>query len=289
MVKLSGDLRGKGTKSLVYKIGQEMSEYTPPWEAIQPQAKEYLELTSSLAKYDPPRGTKESWTKLTEDYIEKAAALDKAAKDRNKQAALAAYQALSTTCQGCHQQHRGGRGPGPGGYGPMGSGGFDMGTSLAKPLLTALDTDKDGTVSKEEAVAGAKKFFKLCDKEGKGSLKQEDISAGLKSILPSPQGPSGGPPSGPPGGRPGFDPISFLSGGIIKYADTTNDGKVTQDEMVAAAEKLFAEVDKDKKGKLDSAGLTAAIGKLSPVPFGRPGYGPQGGKIPPQPVRPGGQ
>jgi hypothetical protein len=280
MVKLSGNMQGKGQNSLAYKIGQELKENTPPWETIQPQAKEYLELTSSLAKYDPPRGTKESWTKLTDAYTEKAAALDKAAKDKNKAAALAAHQALSTTsttCATCHQQHRGG--PGPGGFGPRGSGGFDMGTSLATPLLKALDTDKDGTVSKEEAVAGAKKFFKLCDKQGKGSLKQEDIAAGLKSILPTPQGPSGGPPGGPPR----IDPSTFLSGGIVQYADANKDGKLTQEEFVAAAEKLFAEVDKDKKGKLDTAGLAAAIGKLSPVPFGRPGIGPQGGKFPPQP------
>src|SRR5439155_9419824 len=53
-------------------------------------------------------------------------------------------------------------GPG-GGFGPKmfkgGPGGF-----LAKPLLDALDTGKEGKITKEQALAAAKKFFRDCDK-----------------------------------------------------------------------------------------------------------------------------
>jgi hypothetical protein len=279
MAKLNGNLKGDQPNALKFKIGDELKAAAPPWETIQPQTQEYLKLTTDLAKEEPRRGTKESWAKLTAGYTEAAAALDKAAQEKNKDAALAAHQALGTLCNGCHQAHLlrppGGMPPGgmpPGG--PPSAGVPDLGKPLAKPLLAALDTDKDGTVSKDELVAGVKKFFKLCDKEGKGTLGQPQITEGLKAILP--------PPDNSQGDRPGFDQSNFLSSGIQRQADTNHDGMVTQDELVAAAEKLFAEMDKDKKGKLDEAALAEGIRKVAQLRFMRPDFGqPPGG--PPRP------
>ncbi len=163
---------------------------------------------------------------------------------------------------------------GPGGFGPgVPPGGFGPGNFLARPLLEALDSDRDGKVSKDEWVAGVRKFFEDTDKDKKGRLDEKQIAEGLNRLFPRP--PGFGP--GGPGGPGGFGPGAPLAAAIVKRANADRDGRVTLDGLVAAAEALFKEVDKDKKGKLDEAALAAGIGQLFPPP---PGFGPPGG--PPQ-------
>jgi outer membrane protein assembly factor BamB len=159
-----------------------------------------------------------------------------------------------------------------GGFGRPGGG---FGGFLSKPLLNALDTDKDSKLSKAELLAGVKKFFTAADKDKKGSLDQEQLAAELNRILPAPPGFGGGAP----GGRPrGFGMGTFLARGIITLADKNKDGKVTLKELETAAEALFQEIDKDKKGKLDESAITAAIAKVMPAPrFGGGGAGRPGG------------
>lgn len=106
----------KGPQSLKDSIGRELKNDAPPWETIQPQTKEFSQLAASVSKYDPPKGSKESWTKLTGSFTESAAALDRAAQGKNKDDAQAALTTLSQSCMTCHRQHKGG----PGGMGPPG-------------------------------------------------------------------------------------------------------------------------------------------------------------------------
>lgn len=183
-----------------------------------------------------------------------------------------------------------------GGGGPGGPGGFGMGNPFARPLLEALDTEKDGLLSKEELLAGAKKFFKESDKDNQGALTEQAIAAGLNRIFPRPPGfgPPGGPggggpgavPGGPgaggpgpgPGGRPGgFGPGMFMAGPIVRRADADKDGKVTLAELLAATEALFKESDKEKKGTLSEKEIAAGLSILFPPP---PGFGPPGGLAP---------
>jgi spore coat protein CotH/Ca2+-binding EF-hand superfamily protein len=164
---------------------------------------------------------------------------------------------------------------GPGGPGGR-PGGFGMGNFMARPLLEALDTNKDGKVSKEELIAGVKRFFKDSDKDGKGKLDEPALAAGLNRLFPPPPGigpPGGGPPGGGPPG--GFGPGMMLAGPLLRRADADKDDKVTLDELVALAETLFKQCDKEKKGALGEAELAAGIGLLFPPP---PGFGPPGGR-----------
>jgi hypothetical protein len=108
----------KGPQSLTIVIGEELKTDPPPWDQLQPQTKEYVELAASMAKHDPPKGSKESWTKLAGAFADSAAALDKAAQAKDKDAALTAHKSLTSSCTNCHQQHR----AGPGGFGPPGMG-----------------------------------------------------------------------------------------------------------------------------------------------------------------------
>lgn len=146
-------------------------------------------------------------------------------------------------------------------FGPKGGpGGFGPGKVLAKPLLAALDTDKDGKVSRDELIAGARQFFAACDKDKTGKLDEKAVADGVNRLLLPPA------EVGPPKGGPGL-PVART---IMKRADTDKDGKLTLDEFVAAAETLFKELDKDKKGALDEAALAAGINLL----FGLPALGP---------------
>ena len=109
MVKLN-----KGPSSLNIAIGQSLKAEKPAWDTIQPQTKEYAQLASDMAKHDPAKGSKESWTKLTGEYTELATELDKAAQAKDKAAATAAQEDLASSCMACHRQHRGGPGGGMG-------------------------------------------------------------------------------------------------------------------------------------------------------------------------------
>ena len=117
MVKLA-----KGPQSLNSLIGAELKTEPPPWDTIQKQAKEFLQLASSMGQLDPPKGSKESWTKHTSSFVASADALEKAGLSKNKDKALEAHATLGQSCMSCHREHRGGPGGGPGGFGPPGGG-----------------------------------------------------------------------------------------------------------------------------------------------------------------------
>jgi hypothetical protein len=106
----------KGPNSLTPVIGNELQQEPPPWDTIQGQSKEYAQSATELAKYEPPKGSKESWTKLTGLFAETAAELERAAMAKDKEAARLSHDQLKNSCNACHQEHRRmGRGGGPGG------------------------------------------------------------------------------------------------------------------------------------------------------------------------------
>ena len=51
-----------------------------------------------MGKNEPSKGTKESWTKLSTAFADSAAALDKAAQAKNKDAALEAHGQIQGSC-----------------------------------------------------------------------------------------------------------------------------------------------------------------------------------------------
>lgn len=79
------------------------------------------------------------------------------------------------------------------GFGPPG-GGFGPGNQLAKPLLDAIDANKDGKADEAEFAAAMKKLFGEWDTNKDGTLTQQEIAAGLQKFVPPPKF---GPPKGP--------------------------------------------------------------------------------------------
>ena len=102
MVKLT-----RGPQGLGNKIGKELKIDPPAWDALEAQTTEYVALASSLAAHDPPKGTKDSWTKQTAAFAESAAGMERSIKSKDRSAALAVHQALQNSCMACHQQHKG--------------------------------------------------------------------------------------------------------------------------------------------------------------------------------------
>lgn len=112
---------GRGPNALTEVIGRELNEPQPPWETIQDQSKNYAQMSLELAKLEPPKGPKESWSEKTEALAGLAAELDKAAQAKDKDAALTAHGELKNSCMACHREHRTmGRGMGMGMGGPPG-------------------------------------------------------------------------------------------------------------------------------------------------------------------------
>jgi spore coat protein H len=180
---------------------------------------------------------------------------------------------------------------------------FGPGNFFARPVLDVLDSNKDGKLSKSELLAGVKKLFQDCDKEGKGTIDEKALADGVGRLFPPPPpgfGPPGfGPPGGgPPGGGPPGGPMGIggpgvmLASSVMKRVSAGKDGKITLEKLSAAAETLFQESDKDKNGSLDETELAAAITVLFPPPpaFGPPGGGPPmggfGGPPPPPQQQP---
>ncbi len=125
---------GSPRNSMTQAIGKELNEEAPAWETIQAQTKDYAVHAADLAKYDPPKGSKESWATLTGEFASHASELDKAAQAKDRAAALAAHGQLANSCMGCHQEHRiMGPGRGMGGNRPGGPPGGNPGEPPSPP------------------------------------------------------------------------------------------------------------------------------------------------------------
>jgi hypothetical protein len=146
-----------------------------------------------------------------------------------------------------------------GGFGP---GGFKAGIFLASPMLEDLDTDKDEKLSKAEWLAGANKLFAACKKDDAERVNIKAVADGLNRLFPKP----------PDGGPGGFTAGSFMAAPIVRRADTDKDGKATLAELLAAAERLFDNFDKEQGGRLDEDHFSELLNDLLPPPnfFGRP-------------------
>ncbi len=109
---------------LTKAVKEGLGSATPDWAQLQKDSARYLELTSELVKYDPPRGSREGWTQQCTTFHDTAADLLKAVQGKQKAEALAAADGLSNSCMQCHREHRrmrgGGRGPQGGGPPPGG-------------------------------------------------------------------------------------------------------------------------------------------------------------------------
>ncbi len=106
-IKMIMEKANKPGSGLYFRIAQELRAEDTDWKEVARDAQELKRLTAELPKLTPPKGDKASWAQLTRAYAANAAALDEAAKKKNKPAARAAHARMGEdACTACHKVHR---------------------------------------------------------------------------------------------------------------------------------------------------------------------------------------
>ncbi len=68
--------------------------------------KAWSTIAKHLGEFEPPKGSKESWKKMTTKYADNVKALAKAVDDKNLSAANKALKAINGSCGSCHKAHK---------------------------------------------------------------------------------------------------------------------------------------------------------------------------------------
>jgi hypothetical protein len=103
MIKMNG-----GKTPLLPKVGKELDSGDPPWNTLDGEVKELVQLSNDLGQSDPPKGSKESWQQQTKTLTDNAAELERAVQARDRDRAKAAQKKMAApdSCQPCHREHR---------------------------------------------------------------------------------------------------------------------------------------------------------------------------------------
>ncbi len=114
-------------------------------------------------------------------------------------------------------------------------------------LLTRLDTNKDGKISKDEAKGPLAQNFDRLDANKDGYLDRDELRKGVARMMAM----GGGKPGGAAPAGPDFDAL-----------DRDADGRLTRDELKGTpfADK-FDEIDTNKDGKIDKKEFAAYLAK----------------------------
>jgi spore coat protein H len=129
-----------------------------------------------------------------------------------------------------------------------------LGPILAGIMMENLDTDQDEFLSRAEWLAIARRVFEASAKDAGGKVKLRALTVGINSLLPT-------PPERTPGA---FNLGGFLAEPILTRADADKDEKLASEELLKAAETIFAEFDKKKAGKIDEDDFAALLTSLLP-------------------------
>ncbi len=136
-----------------------------------------------------------------------------------------------------------------------GSGGFPggpMGMLQMLPLMKALDTDQDGTLSASE-ISNASKTLMQLDKNGDGILSADEMR-------PDPSSMPGGFAGAGPGAK---GPVNGqMMGKLFETRDKNGDGKLTGDEIPERFQDKMKMIDKDGDGSITKAEFASAAARM---------------------------
>lgn len=152
-----------------------------------------------------------------------------------------------------------------------GFGGFGLGNALVKPIVDSTDTDKNGKLSLDEFKAAAGKLFKEAGGDERTPIAEDKLIETIDRLMPPPKGFGGFNPPPPP---KGFGPGKRIAGAILKFSAAGETKKLTRDQFLSGAEKLFMQWDKDKNGTLDDREIVDGLNQFIPPPEFGPGFGP---------------
>ena len=78
------------------------------FDAAATTMKAWSAIASHLNEFEPPKGSKESWKKMTKKYADSVKALAKTIDDKNVSAATKQLDVINKKgCGGCHSAHKG--------------------------------------------------------------------------------------------------------------------------------------------------------------------------------------
>jgi hypothetical protein len=147
---------------------------------------------------------------------------------------------------------------------------------LVKPIIDIVDTDKNGKISLGEFKLAAAKLFKEAGGDGNNPLEEEKLIETINRLMPAP--PMFGGFKMPPPPK-GFGPGKNMAGAILKHTASEKAKKISQEQWMAGAERLFQQWDKRKSGFLDENLLRDGLNQFipppqfGPMPFFGPGLG----------------
>lgn len=144
-------------------------------------------------------------------------------------------------------------------------GGFPM-----APLMVALDTDKDGSLSSAE-IENASKALLTLDKDGDGKLSLEELRPPMPEGFRPGRGGSGPGPGGPgPGGFGGGMVNEEMMQRMFAQRDADGDGKLSGDEIPPPMRERLTMVDTNGNGSIEKEEMQAAAQRMRER-MGRPG------------------
>lgn len=96
--------KGHGSKGLVKRITADVKDGN--WKEAQDDAKLLKSFGESLGKNKPPKGSAESWKKLSAQYQVETAAVALAADKKDADGVNGAISKLQKSCKACHDAHQ---------------------------------------------------------------------------------------------------------------------------------------------------------------------------------------
>lgn len=132
-------------------------------------------------------------------------------------------------------------------------GGRGMGALVAEAIVKSADTDRDGTISADEAEAAVRSWFERAKTGANDGVDVAAISSAIESALPA-------PPPARPGAAP---PHRELAATLIQRAGGET---VTLPRVLDVVRQLFKEWDQNADGKLDRDEIARGVNGLMPRP-----------------------
>ena len=93
-----------GKKSLLAAIGNDLKN--DKWDEVKKNAEVMKVYGETIGEFDPPKGDKASWKKMTEKYKEETADMFKAAEKKDAAGVDKVVKSIQNSCKGCHSAHK---------------------------------------------------------------------------------------------------------------------------------------------------------------------------------------
>lgn len=96
----------KCSTAYIRYIRIEMDKDEPDWKIVQDKSRELVRAGKLLALNTPPKGSAESWERITTLYTSRATVLSEAAEVRDLEEGRVVARRMQAMCSACHRAHK---------------------------------------------------------------------------------------------------------------------------------------------------------------------------------------